>query len=143
MILPKLGLLSILLNAYKNKACEDMIFVPIYIGYDRVLEESSYLNELEGGQKKPESLFQVLKARKFLENKYGRVYLKFHEPISLREVLSQEGTSMENMTSKEQNALCRNLGHRVINAINNVSVVTPHGVVASALLNTSKKRFSY
>ena len=143
MILPKLGLLSILLNAYKNKTCEDMIFVPIYIGYDRVLEESSYLNELEGGQKKPESLMQVLKARKFLEKKYGRVYLKFHEPISLREVLSQEGTPLEDMTSKEQNALCRNLGHRIINAINNVSVVTSHGVVASALLNTSKKRFSY
>jgi glycerol-3-phosphate O-acyltransferase len=143
MILPKLGLLSILLNAYKNKACEDMIFVPIYIGYDRVLEESSYLNELEGGQKKPESMWQVLKARKFLERKYGRVYLKFHEPISLREVLSQEGTPLEDMTSKEQNALCRNLGHRMINAINNVSVVTSHGVVASALLNTSKKRFSY
>ena len=57
--------------------------------------------------------------------------------------MSQEGTPLEDMASKEQNALCRNLGHRVINAINSVSVVTPHGVVASALLNTSKKRFSY
>ena len=41
LILPKLGLLSILLNAYKNRACEDMIFAPIFIGYDTVLEESS------------------------------------------------------------------------------------------------------
>lgn len=143
MILPKLGLLSILLNAYRGGACDDMIFVPIYIGYDRVLEESSYLNELEGGQKESESLLQVIRARKFLKRRYGKIYLKFHEPISLREVLVQEGTPLEEMTSKEQNALCRNLGHRIINAINNVAVVTPHGLVASAILNSSKHRFSY
>jgi len=143
MILPKLGLLSILLNAYKNKACDDMIFVPIYIGYDRVLEESSYLNELEGGKKEPESLMQVIKARKVLNKRYGRVYIKFNEPISLNDILSQMGTSLDDMTAKEQNALCRNLGHRVINAINNVAVVTPHGIVASAILNSSKSSFSY
>ncbi|MFC1828522.1 1-acyl-sn-glycerol-3-phosphate acyltransferase [Thermodesulfobacteriota bacterium] len=143
MILPKLGLLSILINAYKEGACDDLVFVPIYIGYDRVLEEGSYLNELEGGQKEPESIFQVIRARKFLKRRYGKIYLKFHEPISLREVVVQEGTSLEEMTSKQQNALCRNLGHRVINAINNVAVVTPHGLVASAVLNSDKHRFSY
>ena len=67
--MPKLGLLSILLNAYKNGACDDLIIVPIYIGYDRVLEETSYLDELEGGQKEPESLRQVIQARKFLKKR--------------------------------------------------------------------------
>ena len=42
LLMPKLGLLSILLNAQKNGACEDLIFVPVSIGYDRVLEEKSY-----------------------------------------------------------------------------------------------------
>ena len=40
-----------LLDAHKNGACDDLIFVPIYVGYDRVLEESAYLHELEGGKK--------------------------------------------------------------------------------------------
>ena len=39
-----------------------------HIGYDRVLEEKSYLEELEGGRKEPESLRQVIEARKFLES---------------------------------------------------------------------------
>jgi glycerol-3-phosphate O-acyltransferase len=47
------------------------------------------------------------------------------------------------MTSKEKNALIRNLGYRVMNAINRVSVVTPHAVVASAILNFSKETFSF
>ncbi|UCD32511.1 MAG: 1-acyl-sn-glycerol-3-phosphate acyltransferase [Desulfobacterales bacterium] len=143
LILPKLGLLSILLNSFKNNACEDMIFAPIFIGYDRILEESSYVNEIEGEQKQPESLVQVVKARKFLKKRYGRIYIQFHEPISLKELLEQYGTPIEKMTSKELNILCRNLGHRMINAINNVSVVTPHALVAAAAMNCSKKSFTY
>jgi glycerol-3-phosphate O-acyltransferase len=127
------------LDAYKNGVCDDMIFAPIYIGYDRVLEEGAYLHELEGGQKKPESFWQVLKARKFLKRRYGKIYIQFHEPLSLKDILNQQGTSLSEMKPKEKNAFCRNLGHRVINSINKKTVVTPHGLVASALLNFAKK----
>jgi glycerol-3-phosphate O-acyltransferase len=143
LILPKLGLLSILLNAYKNGACEDLIFAPIFIGYDRVLEESSYLHEIEGKEKQPENFMQVIKARKFLNKRYGRIYIQFHDPLSLKDLLRQYGTPIENMPHKEFNILCRNLGHRVINAINSVSVVTPHALVAAAVLNCAKKSFSF
>jgi glycerol-3-phosphate O-acyltransferase len=143
MILPKLGLLSILLNAYKNGACEDLIFSPIFIGYDRVLEESSYLHEIEGKEKQPENFRQVIKARKFLKKRYGRIYIQFHDPISFKEILLQSGTPIQDMPSKEFNILCRNLGHRIINAINGVSVVTPHALVASVILNCGKKSFSF
>jgi len=142
LILPKLGLLTLLINAFKQGACDDMIFVPIYIGYDRVMEESSYLYEIEGGQKEPENFWQVLKARKLLNKRYGRIYIKFHDPISFNDLLDRNNQSIRNLTSKDQNALCRNLGNRIIGAINNVTVVTPFGLLASALLNAPKKRFS-
>jgi glycerol-3-phosphate O-acyltransferase len=143
LIMPKLGLLSILLDAYKNEACEDMIFVPIYIGYDRVIEETAYLNELEGRQKEKENFLQVIKARKFLKNRYGKIYIQFHDPISINDLLSQHGSSLADMESKQKNAFCRNLGHRIINSINSVTVVTSYGLVASAILNCPAKKFSY
>jgi glycerol-3-phosphate O-acyltransferase len=142
LLMPKLGLLSILLKAYKDGACEDMIIVPIYIGYDRVLEEKSYLHELEGGKKEPENLRQVIQARKFLKKRYGKIYIRFHDPISLNELLARFRKPYQEMDSTEHNALCRNLGHRVIHAISRVAVVTPHGLVASAILNCSQNRFS-
>jgi len=142
LILPKLGLLSILLSAFKNGSCRDMVFVPTYIGYDRILEESAYINEIEGGQKKPESLLQVIKARKLLKKRYGRIYIKFHKPVSLNEILAQSGTTIDRMNPKQVNELCRNLGFRIINAINNVTVVTPHAIVAGAILNASEKKFT-
>ncbi|MBU2623217.1 MAG: 1-acyl-sn-glycerol-3-phosphate acyltransferase [Proteobacteria bacterium] len=143
LILPKLGLLSILLDAYKKGACKDMIIAPIFIGYDRVIEEGSYLNELEGGQKEPESFSQVIKARKFLKKQYGKIYIQFNDPISLNEFFADKDIQIKSMTSKEQNALCRNLGYRIINSINDVSVVTPFSLTACAILNCTKKRFTY
>jgi glycerol-3-phosphate O-acyltransferase len=143
LILPKLGLLSILLDSFKQGACKDLTFVPIYVGYDRVLEEGAYLHELEGGQKKPENFMQVIQARKLLKKRYGRIYINFHEPISLNSLLAQNGLPIQDMTSKQTNELCRNLGFRILNAIDSVSVVTPHALAAASLLNISQKRFSF
>ncbi len=143
LITPQLGFISMLLNAYKNQACDDMIFIPIHIGYDRVIEESSFLHEVEGGQKKPENLRNIVKAGRFLKNRYGKIYLKFNTPISLKEYLDQKGYDPAKMTSKQQNNICHDLGDRIANGINEVSVVTPNALVASAVLNISKEKFSY
>ena len=43
LVLPKIGFLSILLEAYKEGYCDDLIFVPSSISYDRIIEEKEYL----------------------------------------------------------------------------------------------------
>ncbi|NNF99862.1 MAG: glycerol-3-phosphate acyltransferase [Desulfobacteraceae bacterium] len=143
LLMPKLGLLSILINAYRNGACDDMIFVPVYIGYDQVLEESAYLHEIEGGKKEPENLSQVIKARRFLKKRYGKIYINFHDPISSNELLDNSETPPEQMSTKQVNAFIRNLGWRVIRAIDSETVVTPHSIMAAALLNCPKDRFAH
>jgi glycerol-3-phosphate O-acyltransferase len=142
LLMPKLGLISILLDAFRNGACEDMIFVPVYIGYDRIIEEHAYIHEVEGGKKEAENLSQVIRARRFLKKRYGKIYINFHEPISTRDLLATYPAPLERMPQKEVNALCRNLGWRIINAIDQQTVVTPHGLVAAAILNIPQSRFS-
>jgi glycerol-3-phosphate O-acyltransferase len=141
VLLPKLGLLSMLLTSQRNGACEDLIFVPVSIGYDRVIEEKSYLQEIEGEQKKPESVWQVIKARKILRRRYGKVYLQFAAPISVNDLAGRAGTTLKAMTPKEFNGFCRSLGHRIVYAINQVGVVTPHALTAAAILNSDRERF--
>jgi len=142
LLMPKLGLISILLEAFRNGACEDMIFVPVYIGYDRIVEEHAYVHEVEGGKKEDENLSQVIRARRFLKKRYGKIYINFHDPISTRDLLDEVPEPLDRMSQKDINALCRNLGWRIINAIDKQTVVTPHGLVAAAALNISKPRFT-
>lgn len=143
LLSPKVGLLSMLVDACRHGACEDLQFVPVYFGYDRVLEEDAYLHEVEGGAKESENLSQLFKARRFLKRRYGKVYVNFHEPIALSDVLKEKGLDFKAMDQDQHNAFCDDLGYRIINSINDVSIATPYGVVASAVLNSMKKRFTF
>ncbi len=143
LLLPKLGFFSILLNAYTHGACDDMVFVPIYIGYDRVVEEGAYLHELEGGEKEQENVFQVIKARKLLKMKHGRIYINIHEPYMLSSFTTEGGLPVGEMPPKERNQFIRAFANRIMHAIDRVSIVTPYALVACALLNCPKKAFSY
>lgn len=142
LVLPKTGLISILLDAYKHKICRDLMFVPVYIGYDRLLEESAILKELEGAHKKQESFSQLIRARKALKKRYGRIYVQFAEPISLDGLVSRSDPPLSDMNNEQYQAFGRNLSYRIINSINRISVVTPQALTASAILNYPKPRFS-
>jgi glycerol-3-phosphate O-acyltransferase len=140
VLLPKLGLLSILLTAQRNGAGRDLIVVPVSIGYDRVLEEKSYLEEIGGGQKKPENVWQVIRARKFLRRRYGKVYLQFAAPASVNDLAGRSASALAAMTPKDFNSFCRSLGQWIVHAINQVTVVTPHALTAAAILNSGRER---
>lgn len=143
MLAPKIGLLSLLMDTFGKNNWDDMTFVPIYIGYDRVLEERAYINEIEGGKKTPENLKNVIKARKFLKKKYGKIYLNFHEPFSLKEYLRQQEKQSSIPAAADSKTLYSEFGKKLIGAINQVSLITPHAVIASAILNCGQKRFYY
>ena len=142
LLTPKLGLLAIILNAHRNGACRDLVFVPVAIAYDQVLEEKSYLQELGGGDKQPETLRQVLRARKFLKKRWGKVYLTFGTPFSLLEAASRENLSLCDAAPSEAQRFCRGLAQRIALDINRVSVVTAQALAAAAILNTARERFS-
>ena len=42
------------MQAVEEGYCDDLIFVPCAINYDRVLEEGAYLKEVKGSSKKKE-----------------------------------------------------------------------------------------
>ncbi|MDJ0988992.1 MAG: 1-acyl-sn-glycerol-3-phosphate acyltransferase [Desulfobacterales bacterium] len=142
LLLPKLGMLSIILNAVKEGACEQLTFVPIYVGYDRVPEEGAYIHEIQGGQKAPESFVQFVRARRLLKKRFGRIYIQFCDPIRLRELENAYGARVRDMRSKELRTLTRDLGNRVLQAIDRQTVVTPQALVAAALLNRPHKIIS-
>jgi glycerol-3-phosphate O-acyltransferase len=135
LVLPKTGFVSILLHARKEGYCKDLVFVPASIVYDRILEEQSYRKEIEGGSKERESLKRLISARRFLKRKYGKVYLRFAKPLSLNDYLAQSSPSMAETT--------RRFAFDIAKAINEVTLVTPLSVVATAILAYHRRGFLY
>ena len=139
LLLPKLGMLSILLSAIQNGACRHVTFVPIYIGYDRVPEIGAYIQEVEGGSKEPESFWQMIRARNILKKRFGKIYIKFCEPIPLKNLENEYGSPVVDMSAREVRTLTRDLGDRVLRAIDRHTVLTPQALVSAALLNSAHK----
>jgi glycerol-3-phosphate O-acyltransferase len=54
MLQPKTGMLAITLRSFLRNSRMPIVFVPVYIGYERVLEGRTYLGELRGAAKKKE-----------------------------------------------------------------------------------------
>jgi glycerol-3-phosphate O-acyltransferase len=131
--IPKTGFLSILLHAYRGGSCDDLIFVPVSIVYDRIMEEKSYLREIEGARKEKESFWQIIKARSLLKKRYGKIYVRFAHPLSLKEYLAQKDPSVKNTPTS--------LALHIVNSINSVTPVTPLSLVATAILANHRRGF--
>ncbi|HPL09694.1 MAG TPA: 1-acyl-sn-glycerol-3-phosphate acyltransferase [Smithellaceae bacterium] len=143
MVMPKYGLLSMIIQAYQDKYCENLAAVPVYIGYDRVIEEKSYLQELSGAPKVQENTVEIIKSTKILRKRYGRVYVNIGQPIILKDYLAAQEKSMDEMTVEERQSLYRKIGYEVVLEINKVSVVTPFALVASGLLSHDRRGISH
>lgn len=59
LLSPKLGIVKIVLDAIISGRVSDCFIVPMSLGYDKIIETSSYANELLGNPKEKESLWYV------------------------------------------------------------------------------------
>jgi len=133
MVLPKMGILKYLIESIEEGYNRDMVFVPLTINYDRILEETSYVGEIKGKEKKAETTSAFMKSRKLLKRKYGSVYLSFNEPISYQSLRKQfPGT--EDPTPE--------MGDYLTKKINDVIMVTPFAIVSMALLLSVSRGFT-
>jgi glycerol-3-phosphate O-acyltransferase len=142
MVMPKYGILSMIIQAYQEKACDDLAAIPVYIGYDRVVEEKAYLQELGGAPKEKERATEMIKSSKMLRRRYGRVYMNVGDPILLKSYLAAQEKPLEEMTVEERQSLYRRIGYTIVRAINKVSVVTPFALTAVGLLCYDRRGIS-
>ena len=143
MVMPKYGLLSMVIQAYQDKYCDNFSAIPAYIGYDRVIEEKSYLEELAGAPKSPDNTAEIIKTGKILRKRYGRVYLNIGEPIIMKTYLEAQEKQITEMTLDERQSLYRKIGYEIVLEINKVSVVTPFSLVATVLLSHDRRGISH
>ncbi|PAU52789.1 glycerol-3-phosphate 1-O-acyltransferase [Pseudomonas sp. PIC25] len=144
MLQPKTGMLAITLRSFLRSSRLPIVFVPVYIGYERVLEGRTYLGELRGAAKKKESIFDLFKVIGALKQRFGQVWVNFGEPIKLADFLDREQPGWREQDLGPQyrpawlNETTNRLADRVAQHLNEAAAVNPVNLVALALLSTSK-----
>lgn len=133
---PKVGLLSIVVDAALGTPEQPVFFVPVSIGYERVVEENSYVEEISGGEKRKEDMAGLLRSAKLAMDRYGRLSVQIGEILTLDRVLGEiePAGKLDALSPARRRAMITRLAHRVMNEINRVTAVTPGSLVATALL---------
>ncbi|ATF94694.1 glycerol-3-phosphate 1-O-acyltransferase PlsB [Cedecea neteri] len=85
---PKTGTLSMTIQAMLRGGTRPITLVPIYIGYEHVMEVGTYAKELRGATKEKESFMQMVRGLSKLRN-LGQGYVNFGEPLPLMAYLNQ------------------------------------------------------
>ena len=136
------GLLSLVIRSFASLKSQNVKIVPVYIGYEKILEGQSYLSELTGGKKKKESLVDPIKVFKDFRNYLGNSYLNFADPIDLDTFLKDHLNDEYSISSPQEKPewltdVTVELGQSVIRAINNSVAVTSTSLFSIALLTSS------
>jgi glycerol-3-phosphate O-acyltransferase len=141
LLAPRFGLLTMTVRAFLRAPRRPVLFQPVYIGYEKLMEGRAYIGELSGQKKEKESWLGLLRgARKALRQRYGRVTLNFGEPIELNALLDaanpdwrQHGDSPDSKPERLNQVLDR-LGEQIQVNTNRAADVNPINLLALALL---------
>ncbi|MDZ7854049.1 MAG: glycerol-3-phosphate 1-O-acyltransferase PlsB [Halomonas sp.] len=137
------GMLSMTLRSYLRNASgggQALVFIPVYIGYERILESGSYQRELHGGRKRKESPWGLLRVIGQLRQPFGQVTVNIGEPLSLRDFLDQEVPGWQQRLDDPRppwlTRVVPRLSETLSRCINAAAALNPVNLVALVLLAT-------
>jgi glycerol-3-phosphate O-acyltransferase len=140
---PKGGLLAMTLESCMRGHPRPLLLVPVYIGYEKLLEGRTLIAELEGAPKKRESLGALAGALKGLRREYGNAYMSFGEPFPLEAFLDREAPGWTSLADDARRETARRLTGRLARAmaerINAAVVINPVNLFAMAILASPRQ----
>ncbi|HIX61161.1 MAG TPA: glycerol-3-phosphate 1-O-acyltransferase PlsB, partial [Candidatus Halomonas stercoripullorum] len=143
MLAPRPGMLSMTLRSFHRSATGSnptkLAFIPVYIGYERILESASYQHELRGGKKRKESPLALLRVVKKIRQPFGKVTVNVGEPLRLGAWLDAHTPDWAQHTAEKPPWLTTavpQLGIELARRINAAAALNPVNLVALVLLAT-------
>lgn len=142
---PKTGTLSMTLQAMLKGGNRPITIVPVYIGYEHVMEVATYAKELRGAAKEKESVFQIFKMVRKLRN-LGQGYVNFGEPIPLVTYLNEhvpqwrdDVNPIETPRPTWLTPTVQDIAHDLMIRINNAAAVNAMNLCCTALLASRQR----
>ncbi|HEX3604040.1 MAG TPA: glycerol-3-phosphate 1-O-acyltransferase PlsB [Steroidobacteraceae bacterium] len=147
LLSPRTGMLSMTLRSYLRDPKRPVVFMPVYFGYERIVEGRTYIGELSGQPKQKESVLGLLRSVvSVLRSKFGKVHVNLGAPIALDALLQRHNPRWRAQLSEEGDPrsgwigdAIADLAVRINTEINAAAAVTPINLVAMAMLATPRQ----
>jgi len=146
LLTPKGGMLVMTVNSYIKSPQRPIVFVPVYFGYEKLIEGDSFIGELGGAKKTKESLGGLIRSINSLRDDFGKVYVNIAKPIELDPILDSTQPDWRGYKSEDGDrpdwlaGVVGKLGGQIMENINSAAAVTPISLLAYVLLATPKQK---
>ncbi len=145
LLAPMTGMLSMTVRSYLREPRRPVVFVPVYFGYERILEGPTYIGELSGRPKEKETVRGLLRSLGRLRQRFGRVHVNLGEPIHLDGLLDRHAPGWRAAPFEDHNrppwvaTLVDELAPLIMRRINAAASVTPINLLALILPATPRQ----
>jgi glycerol-3-phosphate O-acyltransferase len=142
---PKLGLLDYMLKAFDPNGERDVVFVPVGINYDRVLEDRTLVRKLDRDAPRVGLAATVTTTARFVGRqaalavigrryRHGYACVNFGRPLSMRAHVREHGVDFRSLCDNERRPAVAAVGALLMARIGAIVPVLPVPLVASVLL---------
>lgn len=147
---PKLGLLSYMVHGFDPSDGRDVVFIPVGVNYDRVLEDRVLTEAGEKTDGKPHrfQFHPLLMLRFIFKNlwlritgrwhRYGYACVSFGKPISLADYMADGSHDLRAQTPEQRKAAIEQLGTHLMHAVGDVIPALPVSLVATIILDATR-----
>jgi len=138
---PKAGILGMTVRSFVREHARPLVFVPVYIGYEKVIEGRTYVRELAGKPKQRESLWGVLQSARKIKRVFGTAHINFGRPLALAGFLDAFRPDWD-AAADARLEWAREATHcaatELARRLNEAAVINPVNLIALALLPTPR-----
>ena len=150
---PKLGLLDYMLKGFNPDGERDLVFIPVGINYDRVIEDRTLLRKLDAqaarsGLTRTLAITGAYLARQFVftltgkRYRYGYACVNFGQPLSMRAHVQAQAIDFRVMDDAARRDAVADMGRRLMAAIGAIVPVLPVPLVASVFVREPQRALS-
>jgi len=144
---PRLGLLDYMLRSFDPKAERDIVFIPVGINYDRVLEDRTLLMKHDTAQPRRGFLYAAARTAAFAAShlwlmatgrwyRFGYACVNFGRPISMRDYVARHGLDFRQLGDEARHREIERVAANIMEAIARIIPVLPTSLVATVFLRS-------
>jgi glycerol-3-phosphate O-acyltransferase len=133
---PRLGVIDYMLRGFRLDGDRDLVFVPLGINYDRVLEDRTLLSTGKAGRARTAwttlrfMAHNIALLAKSDWHRFGYACVNFGSPVSMRKY----GVEFERLSGEERKLAVARLGRELMDAVGRVVPVVPVALIATIFL---------
>jgi len=150
---PKLGVIDYMMRGFRIEGERDLVFVPLGINYDRVLEDRSLLRSIDPGAPgvgRPRALWNTVSflARnlrlmfKSEWHRFGYACVNFGAPVSMRAYCGSRGVDFQRLSGEERRRATAALGGHLMRSVGRIVPIVPVPLMATVFVHNPERALS-